>query len=287
MLRNSVGRIAATIGLVILIGVGTPLSASAEAPSVEADQFSKDIKVIGPEEYENPFAGTYRSWRIRTWIDKATGATQNQLYVEIHYFGDWRFYQEAATDQAQQLNVVDIDRHVEDCHGICTLDEVVGIDLDAALLRTRVSTGMQVKLSAKSGDSLILGITSQQISQQLAVIDRYSHGTGGAPGAVASAPTFPSAQKGRLGVQYIPLPPAAAAKLNLKPGTGMFVMTVQDNSPAALAGIQKFDIIISLNNQPIASAADVTRVIDGAPAGSPVKVHIWRSGQELDLQLRP
>lgn len=84
----------AALGLIVSIAGGGLFGAdralAADTPTVQTDQFSPNITIVGPEEYKNPLGGTFRSWKIRTWIDKKTLTVENQLYVDIRYYGSWR-----------------------------------------------------------------------------------------------------------------------------------------------------------------------------------------------------
>lgn len=141
---------------------------------VKTDQFSSTASVIGPSMFDNPFGGIDRSWHLRTIIDKKSGLATDQLYVEISYIGDWKYFNAASDQDATDLPVTVIDRSVGDCYGGCSLYETVGVGLDDAKLRAHAATGYAIKLYAHDGDSLILPITPQMISLQMAAIDKYT-----------------------------------------------------------------------------------------------------------------
>jgi hypothetical protein len=160
-----------------------------DSVQVESDQFSKDITLTGVGVLINPLGGTVRKWFIRSWINKDTHAVSHQLYVSISYTGDWKFFQWAADDTSKTLEVVKIDSHVDSCSGGflgCDLSETVGITLDDATLRGRATQGYQIKLSAKSGDALILDISPEQITKQLAAVDAYTKPSNGSAPAAGS-----------------------------------------------------------------------------------------------------
>ena len=72
---------------------------------VQDDKFSQNITIAGGAQSVNPFGGTSCIWFIRSWIDKKTYRVTHQLYVDISYRGDWRFFQMAADDRAKALRV--------------------------------------------------------------------------------------------------------------------------------------------------------------------------------------
>jgi hypothetical protein len=131
------------------------------------DKFSPLLSFVGLPASVNPFGGTFRLWQLRTWIDKQSHKVSHQLYVTTRYMGSWRFYEAAADDGANELPLVKIASDVEDCAGGCSLVETFGIDIPDATLRTKALTGFQIKVSAKSGDSLILDVTPAQIQSEL------------------------------------------------------------------------------------------------------------------------
>ena len=54
--------------------------------------------------------------------------------------------------------------------------------------------------------------------------------------------------------------------------------TVEEGSPAARAGIQPSDIILSFGNKPVESSIDLPRIVGATHPGSRVPVELWRNG---------
>jgi len=170
-------------GLISFAVVGCAGHYSGPDVTAQSDEFSKDIKIKGVSRSEVPnlvdFAtgGITRSWFIRSWVNKDTGAVRHQLYVDLGYHYAWKFFQSATDDTATALNFVSIDRSVIDCHSSCSYTETVGVDLNDATLRSRLSKGTEyrVKLSAKSGDSVVLPISVDMLAHQFAEVDKYAH----------------------------------------------------------------------------------------------------------------
>jgi len=115
----------------------------------------------------------YQNWFIRSFIDKKTHGVTHQLYVDLRYFGDWKFFQSAADDNARPLEVVRISSNVDNCRGICTLEETISVALNDVILRARAQTGYPIKISAQRGDSFVLTISSDQIQLQIDAIASY------------------------------------------------------------------------------------------------------------------
>jgi hypothetical protein len=162
--------------IVLSLLTGCALTPATPHATATSDEFTKDVTVVGWGRYENPFGGTFRQWRIRSWVDKATGAARHQLYVETGYTGARRFYDSAADENAKSLQVVMINHSVADCGDLlgCSRSETVGIALAETDLRSHASSGYRIKLSARSGDALILPITPEMIGLQFAEVDKYA-----------------------------------------------------------------------------------------------------------------
>ena len=64
---------------------------------------------------------------------------------------------------------------------------------------------------------------------------------------------------------------------------GAYVTEVDQDSPAARAGVQVRDIITALNDKPITSYTDLTTAVRSYAVGDEVTVTVWRAGQTMDL----
>ena len=139
--------------------------------------FEPGIRVIGPE---RPWLGhPYNTQRLRSVKGKAYDVVVHQIYVESYYdeqrtgtsFVAWY---RANTDTAEPLKVVAITRKRIACgeRGACRRYEHFGITVPDALLRSRQGSGFQVKIYARSGHTAVLTVDADQITQQLAALDR-------------------------------------------------------------------------------------------------------------------
>ena len=87
------------------------------------------------------------------------------------------------------------------------------------------------------------------------------------------------------------LNPAAApstpvACLGLLPGpaaSGVAVVALQPDSPAARAGIEREDVVIRFNATPIDAARDLVREVRAARPGEGFEAIIWRGDHYLTL----
>jgi S1-C subfamily serine protease len=82
-----------------------------------------------------------------------------------------------------------------------------------------------------------------------------------------------------------PLPPRLARKLGRT--SGVEVVQVAEDSPAAAAGLRSEDLIVELDGAPVADVADLQRLMVVEKIGAAVSLRVLRQGRELDLSLVP
>jgi serine protease Do len=82
-----------------------------------------------------------------------------------------------------------------------------------------------------------------------------------------------------------PLPPKVAATLGRR--TGVEVVDVVEDSPAATAGLRAEDLVVQLGGAPVEDVGDLQRLITEELIGSAVEVVVVRGGRELTLRLVP
>jgi serine protease Do len=92
--------------------------------------------------------------------------------------------------------------------------------------------------------------------------------------------------RGYLGIQPEPLTAEtiAAEQLPADRNHGAFVKTVTRGSPAQKAGIQRGDVIVEWNGQPVADNKDLTLMIAGTAVGAKVPVKLFREGEVKTLE---
>jgi len=86
-------------------------------------------------------------------------------------------------------------------------------------------------------------------------------------------------QRGYLGVGLQPLDENIAGSLGLPKDSGEIVRSVQPGDPAAKAGIQQGDVIVSVNRQPVTPDQTVSYIIANTNVGSRVPVELIRDGR--------
>ena len=89
--------------------------------------------------------------------------------------------------------------------------------------------------------------------------------------------------RGWLGVQIKPMSDEIASILGYDAPKGAIVQSVQPNSPAASAGFEAGDIILSFAGSPIAELRDLPRVVANASPETLQQVVVLRKGAEVTL----
>ncbi|MGH7577226.1 MAG: S1C family serine protease [Longimicrobiales bacterium] len=94
--------------------------------------------------------------------------------------------------------------------------------------------------------------------------------------------------RGYLGVsgQNIALEPSAARALGM-PGGGVLVLDVEHGSPADDARIRQGDVIIGLDDRPIAGIDDLHRVLTDDSIGREIALELLRERTRLAVAVRP
>jgi serine protease Do len=90
--------------------------------------------------------------------------------------------------------------------------------------------------------------------------------------------------RGWLGIQIQQVTPAIAQTLGLPKPEGVLVAKVGAGSPAAAAGFQRGDILLSINGQDIKRLHDLPLAVAEMPIGRMTAVTVWRGNAPLSLR---
>ena len=90
-------------------------------------------------------------------------------------------------------------------------------------------------------------------------------------------------ERGYLGVGLQPVDEDIASSLGLPKDRGEIVRTVQPGDPAAKAGIQQGDVIISVNGKPVNPDETVSYLVANLPVGSRVPIEVVRNGKHVTI----
>jgi Do/DeqQ family serine protease len=92
---------------------------------------------------------------------------------------------------------------------------------------------------------------------------------------------------GRLGIRVQPITPELASELQLQSGAqGVVVAEVDPAGPAADAGLQRGDVIVQVNRQPVRTGAGLNEAV-GRSGTRPVLLLVNRRGTTVFLTVRP
>lgn len=92
---------------------------------------------------------------------------------------------------------------------------------------------------------------------------------------------------GGFGMTLQNLTPDIARQLRVPSGTtGVVVTDVEAASAAARGGVQRGDVILRVNRQPVDSATEASQRLTRVPNGGTAFLLVWRRGQELFLTVR-
>ena len=84
---------------------------------------------------------------------------------------------------------------------------------------------------------------------------------------------------GALGISATTITPRMAGELKLKIQTGVIIQSVQEDSPAADAGLRRGDVIHRINRIPVADRQDYLRALGSIRGEKEVALQIERGGQ--------
>lgn len=125
------------------------------------------------------------------------------------------------------------------------------------------------------------------IGTALAVVFMAGGAWGQVTPATPAAPVAPRAhstvvrsftRRGYLGVGVVEVTDARAKALNLKDDSGVEVKRVDENSPAAKAGLRDNDVILEVDGKRVDGVEQFIHTISDANPGTKLVLTVWRNG---------
>jgi S1-C subfamily serine protease len=134
------------------------------------------------------------------------------------------------------------------------------------------------------GRGRVIGINTAVAGVGLGLAVPINEATRTIVGALMTEGRFRRAYLGIAGGSR-PLPPRVAARLRRE--SGVEVVEVVEDSPAARAGLRPEDLIVELNGAPVQTVDDIQKLMVGELIGSQVHALVLREGSERELDLVP
>jgi serine protease Do len=92
--------------------------------------------------------------------------------------------------------------------------------------------------------------------------------------------------RGYLGVHIQSMTPELSKALKIEEQKGALVSEVVPDGPAAKAGIERGDLIVSYDNKNVEDSHDLSRIVAATEQGKKVKVTVLRNGEKKDIHLK-
>ncbi len=108
----------------------------------------------------------------------------------------------------------------------------------------------------------------------------FHRGGGPREGGPEAAPEAHKEKRAFLGIVAAPVPPVLTAQLGLAEGFGLVVQAVAPESPAAKAGLQKYDVVKLFNDQQIVDQSQLATLVKAVGSGKEVSLTVLRKAQE-------
>jgi len=91
--------------------------------------------------------------------------------------------------------------------------------------------------------------------------------------------------RGRIGVQIGQISDDVAKALGLDKAQGALVSMVEQDGPAAKAGVLSGDVITHFDGKPINQMSDLPRIVGGTKPGTKTTLDVWRKGKSVKLDV--
>jgi serine protease Do len=97
---------------------------------------------------------------------------------------------------------------------------------------------------------------------------------------------YQEVRRGSIGpIQIVPLTTRLATELQLSDTKGALIYQVGRTSPAAKAGLQRADVVVSFNGTPVEDPGHLSRLVSDAKIGGTATLGVIRNGRRVDLNV--
>ncbi|OGO24545.1 MAG: hypothetical protein A2144_09710 [Chloroflexi bacterium RBG_16_50_9] len=90
-----------------------------------------------------------------------------------------------------------------------------------------------------------------------------------------------------LGVGLYTVDQIVSRQLKLSVDRGVLLVEIASGSPASQSGLQKGDVVVSINSEEVAAVEDFTRVLHASQIGQPMEIVFWRGKDRKTAQITP
>ena len=90
-----------------------------------------------------------------------------------------------------------------------------------------------------------------------------------------------------LGVNLYTVDQYAIMQLGLKVSEGALITELAPDGPAAQAGLQQYDVIVSIGGTKVTTVAEFTKILFASTIGQPLEIKYWRGDQEYTIMVTP
>jgi serine protease Do len=98
---------------------------------------------------------------------------------------------------------------------------------------------------------------------------------------------FGETRRGWIGVRIQEVTDDIAESLGVKgPDKGALIAGMNDDGPAAKAGLQAGDVVLRFDGKPVRAMRDLPRIVADTPIDREVEVAVWRKGKEELVRLK-
>jgi membrane-associated protease RseP (regulator of RpoE activity) len=115
------------------------------------------------------------------------------------------------------------------------------------------------------------------------------HGSAGASAAWDTAAISALQPQGPwIGISVGPADGVLRSQLRLPEGTGVVVTQVVPNGPAQQSGVEEHDVLLSVNDKPVAAGEDLDKILQAfTPGAAPLTLKLLKHGQAVEKQVTP